>query len=82
MLDYYSEKLISDKKKFIKLLLAFAHTQKGLSVSEIILVCKVTEAEWKLFVAFFKIYLMRFKEYWIINNDLFKSVLIYKYCQD
>jgi hypothetical protein len=30
----------------------------------------------------FKVYLMRFKDYWIINNDLFKSIVQKRYIKD
>lgn len=42
-------------------------------------VCSITMEEWKLFVIFFKMFLIKYKDYWIINNDIFKKALVTKY---
>lgn len=59
--------------------MSFTITQKGLTVSEIMEICKITMDEWKLFLAYFKVFLMHHRQYWIINNDLFKGVLLKKF---
>ncbi|CAD8127534.1 unnamed protein product [Paramecium sonneborni] len=81
-LDYFSKVNIMEIDKFKKVLLVLALTQKGLTYSEIENVCNITIKEWKLFLVFFKVYLMIHHELWIIHNEIFKKVIINTYYID
>ncbi|CAD8209657.1 unnamed protein product [Paramecium pentaurelia] len=81
-LDYFSQANIMEIPKFKKVLLVLALTQKGLTYPEIESVCNITIKEWKLFLVFFKVYIMIHKELWIIHNEIFKKVIINTYYID
>ncbi|CAD8212015.1 unnamed protein product [Paramecium pentaurelia] len=81
-LDYFSKANIMEITKFRKVLLVLALTQKGLNYPEIESVCNITNKEWKLFLVFFKVYIMKHKELWIIHNEIFKKVIINTYYID
>ena len=42
-------------------------------------ICTIGKEEWKIFIVFFKVFFINYKEYWIMNNDIFKKVLISKF---
>jgi hypothetical protein len=42
-------------------------------------VCNISNEDWKLFLAFFKMFLMNHKDLWIISNEIFKSVVTKRY---
>lgn len=75
VLAFYSKTLM-DPEKLKKILGVFTITQKGLSLDEMLNVCKITVDEWRIFLAIFKTFIMHYKGYWIINNDMFKKVII------
>ncbi|EAS04845.2 Sm protein (macronuclear) [Tetrahymena thermophila SB210] len=81
ILDFYSNSLMN-KDKFIKLLRVFTLTQKGLTIEEIMGVTLITEDEWKLFLACFKVFILSYKGMWIMNNDALKKVINEKFKQD
>ena len=35
--------------------------------------------EWKLFIGIFKTFLMTYKDFWILNNDAFKTAILKNY---
>ncbi|CAD8176209.1 unnamed protein product [Paramecium pentaurelia] len=82
ILDHYQAKMFKDQEKFIKMLLCFTITQKGLIIQEALTICQLNENDWKIFLVFFKVYLMHYKEYWIINNDIFKSIIQKRYIKE
>lgn len=45
-------------------------------------ITNVTESEWKLFIACFKVFILRFKGLWIMNNDSMKRAVSEKYKVD
>ncbi|CAD8126406.1 unnamed protein product [Paramecium sonneborni] len=81
-LDYFSKANIMEISKFRKVLLVLSLTQKGLTYPEIENVCNITLKEWKLFLVFFKVYIMIHRELWIIHNEIFKKVIINTYYID
>ena len=42
-------------------------------------ICHFTLKEWRLFLIFFNCFLINYKGFWIINNDIFKKALINKF---
>lgn len=68
-----------DEEKFIKLIRVFTLTQKGLTIEEIMKITGVTEIEWTLFAVVFKVFVLKYKNYWIMNNDTMKRVILKKY---
>lgn len=54
-------------------------TQKGLTTAEIFLASKITQPEWNKLVAVFKTFLMKYKNYWKINNEPFKKIIFARY---
>ncbi|CAD8161669.1 unnamed protein product [Paramecium pentaurelia] len=89
-LKFFSESFIFTPKtpelkqdpKFIQLITVLAITQKGLTYKEIQSVCEFEEKQWKLFLLFFKIFLMKHRELWIIHNEIFKKCVINCYHND
>ncbi|CAD8193095.1 unnamed protein product [Paramecium octaurelia] len=81
-LDYFSKANIMEIAKFRRVLLVLSLTQKGLTYPEIESVCNITIKEWKLFLVFFKVYIMKHKDLWIIHNEIFKKVVINTYYVD
>ncbi|CAK89279.1 unnamed protein product (macronuclear) [Paramecium tetraurelia] len=81
-LDYFSKVNIMEIAKFRRVLLVLSLTQKGLTYPEIESVCNITIKEWKLFLVFFKVYIMKHKDLWIIHNEIFKKVVINTYYVD
>ncbi|CAK69854.1 unnamed protein product (macronuclear) [Paramecium tetraurelia] len=83
-LKFFSESFIFTPKtpelkqdpKFIQLITVLAITQKGLTFKEIQSVCEFEDKQWKLFLLFFKIFLMKHRELWIIHNEIFKKCVI------
>ncbi|CAD8174304.1 unnamed protein product [Paramecium pentaurelia] len=81
-LEYFSKVQLLDKDKFQNVLLVLALTQKGLTYPEIESVCDITQQEWKRFLVFFKVYIMKHRDLWLIHNEIFKKVVINQYYQD
>lgn len=67
------------KDKFIKLMRIFTLTQKGLTIEEVMEMTGITEAEWKLFMACFKVFVINYNGYLIMNNNTMKRVFLKKY---
>lgn len=81
ILDFYSNNLMN-KEKFIKLLRISTLTQKGLTIEELVGITGITDDEWKLFVACFKVFILSFKGMWIMNNDSMKKIILEKFKMD
>lgn len=50
-------------------------TQKGLTTSEIFLASKITQQDWNKLLAVFKTFLMKYGDFWKINNESFKKAI-------
>ena len=54
-------------------------TQKGLTTSEIFQASKINQQDWNKLLAVFKTFLMKYRDYWKINNEPFKKAIYAKY---
>ncbi len=45
-------------------------------------IADIKDEEWKVYLAVFKVFLMHYKELWIVNNDSFKKAIFLKYHSD
>ena len=75
MIDFYSDVLMP-YTKFRKLIALFTLTQKGLTSSEVLEATKVTSTQWNKAIAVFKVFLMKYQEFWKINNEVFKKAIM------
>ena len=78
LLDFFSDK-ITKPEIFRSVFSLLTITQKGLTTAEIFLASKITQPEWNKLVAVFKTFLMKYKNYWKINNEPFKKIIFSRY---
>ena len=74
IVEYFSNNTI-DHVKYKKALSILTLTQKGLTLSEIMDITKMTVDEWNILVACLKTYLMKYRTFWKINNENFKKAI-------
>jgi len=77
IIDFFSKYLI-DRQIFDKLMKVLILTQKGLTFYEIQQLTSITDEQWAIFVAVFKIFLLKHKEFYLINNNFLKKRLFAK----
>ena len=78
ILDFYSDKF-TKPEIFRSVMSLLTLTQKGLTTSEIFLATKITQEDWNKLIAVFKTFLMKYKNFWKINNEAFKKTITARY---
>lgn len=73
-MDFYADK-ITNREIFRNVLCVLTLTQKGLTTSEIFLASKITQQDWNKLLAVFKTFLMKYGDFWKINNESFKKAI-------
>ncbi len=81
LLDYFSEH-ITDPEKFKGVMVSLNLTEKGLTETEVLLLTGVSQKEWIFIVAVFRTFMMKFQDFWKINNETFKKAIRTKYITD
>ncbi|EGR26947.1 TPR repeat protein [Ichthyophthirius multifiliis] len=77
-LDFFSN-VIMQQETFRKLLRVFVLTQKGLTLDELKKITAISVPEWRIFLAFFKVFILKYKYYWQMNNFSLKKIIQNKY---
>lgn len=81
IIEVLEDKVIP-RSKYIDLMIYISITFKGLTVMEIFALTGITQEDWNLMLAFFKLFFNTYKGLWTVSNDLFKKAIENRYLKN